>query len=71
MKSVGSPGSDLDELARHRLIRRLIGLEVTDLIETTDQRIRESGVRIGGRAAAPAVQCGRLQSKRRTGGTGS
>ncbi len=35
----------LDELTRHRLVRRLIGLEVTDLVHTTDQRLRESGVR--------------------------
>ncbi|MEJ2350237.1 MAG: deoxyguanosinetriphosphate triphosphohydrolase [Anaerolineales bacterium] len=33
-----------DELIRHRLIRRLIGLEVTDLVTATDQRLRESGV---------------------------
>lgn len=35
-----------DELTRHRLIRRLIGLEVDDLIEATDQRLRQSGVNI-------------------------
>ncbi|NPA30401.1 MAG: deoxyguanosinetriphosphate triphosphohydrolase [Chloroflexi bacterium] len=35
----------LDELTRHRLVRRLINLEVTDLVHTTDQRLRESGVR--------------------------
>jgi dGTPase len=35
----------LDELVRHRMIRRLIGLEVSDLIHTTDQRLRESNVK--------------------------
>jgi dGTPase len=35
----------LDDLTRHRLIRRLIGLEVSDLVTATDQRLRESGVR--------------------------
>jgi dGTPase len=35
----------LDDLTRHRLIRRLIGLEVSDLVSATDQRLRESGVR--------------------------
>jgi dGTPase len=45
LKSVGWHGSPLDDLARHRLIRRLTGLEVNDLVATTDQRIRESGVR--------------------------
>jgi dGTPase len=45
MESVGWRGPALDDLARHRLIRRLIGLEVSDLITTTDQTLRESGVR--------------------------
>lgn len=44
-ESVGWRGTTLDDLTRHRLIRRLIGLEVTDLVETTSQRLRESGVR--------------------------
>ncbi len=44
-ESVGWRGTALDDLTRHRLIRRLIGLEVTDLVETTSQRLRESGVR--------------------------
>lgn len=35
----------LDDMARHRIIRRLIGLEVTDLVQTSDQKLRESGVR--------------------------
>jgi dGTPase len=33
-----------DELARHRLIRRLIGLEVTDLLQATSERLQKSGV---------------------------
>lgn len=37
--------SHLNELDRHRIIRRLIGTEVTELIQATDQRLRESGVR--------------------------
>jgi dGTPase len=32
----------MDDLARHRLIRRLIGTEVTDIVQNTDQRLRES-----------------------------
>jgi dGTPase len=35
----------MDDLSRHRLIRRLIGLEVTDLVQATDLRLRESTVR--------------------------
>ena len=63
VESVGWRGGPLDDLTRHRLIRRLIGMEVTDLVQTTDQRLRESGVALGGRAAAPALQCGRLQRR--------
>jgi dGTPase len=44
-ESVGWRGQALDDLTRHRLIRRLIGLEVSDLVTATDQRLRESGVR--------------------------
>jgi len=35
----------LDELSRHRLIRRLIGIEVTDLIQSIDRMIRRSNIR--------------------------
>lgn len=45
VESVGWRGAELDELTRHRLIRRLIGIEVTDLVDATGQRLRESGVR--------------------------
>ncbi|MDI6770743.1 MAG: deoxyguanosinetriphosphate triphosphohydrolase [Anaerolineales bacterium] len=37
--------SILEDIERHRMIRHLVGLEVTDLIEATDARLRESGVR--------------------------
>jgi dGTPase len=42
---VGWRGGILDDLTRHRLIRKLIGLEVTDLVNSTSQRLRESSVR--------------------------
>jgi dGTPase len=45
MKSIGWDGNDMDDLVRHRLVRRLIGIEVNDLVSATDQRLRESGVR--------------------------
>lgn len=45
LKSIGWSGGELDDLARHRIVRRLIGIEVNDLIHSTDQRLRESGVR--------------------------
>ncbi|HSF80583.1 MAG TPA: deoxyguanosinetriphosphate triphosphohydrolase [Anaerolineales bacterium] len=45
VKSVEWRGTEFDELTRHRLIRRLIGLEVTDLINTTHQRLLESSVK--------------------------
>ena len=37
-------GPDLDEVARHKLIRQMIGMEVTDLATSTDARLKESGV---------------------------
>jgi dGTPase len=45
IESVGIHQTLLDDLTRHRLIRRLIGMEVNDLIYTTSQRLRESNVR--------------------------
>jgi len=36
-------GPEMEEDARHKLIRQLIGMEVTDLITATDTRIKESG----------------------------
>ncbi|MBK5107451.1 MAG: deoxyguanosinetriphosphate triphosphohydrolase [Anaerolineales bacterium] len=45
VKSVGWRASQLDDLSRHRMIRRLIGLEVTDLVNATDQCIRENNIR--------------------------
>jgi dGTPase len=45
VESVGWHGHELDDLSRHRMIRNLIDMEVTDLIHTTDQQLRESGVR--------------------------
>jgi dGTPase len=44
-ESVGWRDQPLDDLTRHRLIRRLIGLETTDLIESTHSRLRDSAVR--------------------------
>jgi dGTPase len=44
-ESIGWRGSVLDDLTRHRLIRRLISLEVSDLVQATDQRLRENNVR--------------------------
>jgi dGTPase len=45
VESVGWRGHELDDLSRHRMIRNLIDMEVTDLTHTTDQHLRESGVR--------------------------
>ncbi|MEP6895874.1 MAG: deoxyguanosinetriphosphate triphosphohydrolase [Chloroflexota bacterium] len=35
-------GSILDEMERHRMIRQLVGITVTDMIESTDKRLKES-----------------------------
>jgi dGTPase len=45
VESTGWKSRDLTDLARHRLIRRLIGIYVTDLVKSTDRRLRESGVK--------------------------
>ena len=44
-ESIGRAPIDTGELSRHRLIRRLIGIEVTDLIQSIDRMIRRSGIR--------------------------
>ncbi len=45
-ESIGRNRSEiLDDLSRHRLIRRLIGIEVTDLVQSIDRMIRKSGIR--------------------------
>ncbi len=38
-KSIGVSAQDFDEMARHRLIRRLIGILVRDVIVTTNDRL--------------------------------
>ncbi len=45
VESVGWKGTFLNELDRNQIIRRLIGIEVEDLIETTHQKIRKSGIK--------------------------
>jgi dGTPase len=45
MESVELRGQALDDLNRHRLIRRLIGMEVNDLVHTTHQRLLDSNVK--------------------------
>jgi dGTPase len=45
VESVGWRTPVLEDLTRHRLIRRLIGMEVTDLVYATDQRLKESNVK--------------------------
>lgn len=42
--SIGWHTPELTELTRNRLIRRLIGIEVTDLLEATGERIQRAGV---------------------------
>jgi dGTPase len=44
-ESVGWKNDELDELSRHRLIRRLIGIAVTDLVNTTNERLQENQVK--------------------------
>lgn len=44
-------GPNLDEMERHRMIRQLVGLMVTDMITATDVRLRASKVK-----SAPDIQ---------------
>jgi dGTPase len=44
-ESVGWQGNFLDELTRHQLIRRLIGILVTDMAEATSDRLRDAAVK--------------------------
>lgn len=44
-ESIGWRGAVLDDLTRHRIIRRLISLEVTDLVQSTDKRLQENNIR--------------------------
>jgi len=41
--SIGWHSDSLDELTRHRFIRRLIGMEVADLVQATDARLTAAG----------------------------
>ncbi len=45
VESVGWHGHVLDDLSRHRMVRNLIDMEVSDMIHATDKQLRESGVR--------------------------
>jgi dGTPase len=38
-------GPTLDEIARHRMIRHLVGLMVTDMVEATEKRLHSSNAR--------------------------
>lgn len=44
-QSVNWDGTGFDEMWRHRLIRRLIGIEVTDVIKATEDRVTAAGVK--------------------------
>lgn len=41
-QSIGWDGKDFDEMIRHRLIRRLIGMEVRDVVAASDQKLEET-----------------------------
>jgi len=45
VESIGWDGNSLNELCRHRLIRRLIGITVSNVIKTTNQCIEENGIK--------------------------
>ncbi|HAV76136.1 MAG TPA: deoxyguanosinetriphosphate triphosphohydrolase [Anaerolineae bacterium] len=41
-------GPDLSEMERHRMIRQLVGIMATDMVEATDKRIKESKAKSAG-----------------------
>ena len=43
-ESIGWDGRYFDEMTRHRMIRRLIGIEVTDVLQETHRRLEEAGI---------------------------
>jgi dGTPase len=45
VKSLNWNGPVLQDLERHRMIRKLVGLLITDLILTTDSHLKESGAK--------------------------
>jgi len=44
-ETFGWRGPELPDMERHRMIRQLVGVLVSDLVEATDRRLRETGVR--------------------------
>lgn len=42
---IGWRGGEMVDLTRHRLIRKLIGIQVTDQVNSTDKRLREASLR--------------------------
>jgi dGTPase len=44
-ESIGWDGQDFTDMVRHQMIRRLIGLEINDVIVATDKRLTDTGVR--------------------------
>lgn len=43
-ESIGWQNCDIDDLTRHRIIRRLIGMQVSDIVRTTGQRIKDNRI---------------------------
>jgi len=43
-ESIGWDDAELDDITRHQLIRRLIGIEISDLLKSTSQTLEASGV---------------------------
>lgn len=43
-REIGYQGGDLKELTRHQLIRQIVGLQITDVVEATVQAIEATGV---------------------------
>ena len=44
IETIGWSNKSLDELTRHRIIRKIIGLEVSDILEATNKELSEHAV---------------------------
>lgn len=45
VEMVGWKGGTLDDLTRHRMIRKLMGITITDIIQNSEENIRVNGVK--------------------------
>lgn len=45
IESIGWKGTEMDDLTRHQIIRKMIGLEVSDVVQATSERIENASIK--------------------------